>query len=429
MTHIVVFEHESLRTDRGEQRLANGQLESLQLFYGENGVRYYSLIHHGVRFNEYVGVIQVGKTVIEVLPKADKANSNDESVKKTWRNVLINMLHAVGIFDIHTPSNSNLRLRSNSILDLYFELFIKEVEYLLHRGLVKKYRKTEGNRTALKGSIQFTKHISQNLVHQERFYVRHTTYDKEHDIHAILYKAIKLLSYINTNVQLHSRLGVLLLDFPELYDIKITEALFDKIVFDRKTEPYRNALEIAKLILLNYHPDVNRGTNNVLALMFDMNVLWEQFVYISLRKHKASNTNIATQNKKNFWKPLSGYRSKMKPDIVLNKGTEDCVVLDTKWKNLNGYNPSSEDLRQMFVYMKYYGARKVALVYPGTENRNQSGQYYDHSSHDSKHLSNEECSIISIGVQKDVKAWQKTIHENISNWCQLQETIQDSREL
>jgi 5-methylcytosine-specific restriction enzyme subunit McrC len=411
LEHIVVFEHDTLRADRGEQRLTLSQLEALQLFYGENGVPYYSLIHHGVRFNEYVGVIQVGKTVIEVLPKADKSND-----KEKWRNVLISMLYSVGIFDIYAPSNSNLRLRSNSILDLYFQLFIREVEYLLHRGLVKKYRKTQGNRTALKGSIQFAKHISQNLVHQERFYVKHTTYDNEHDIHAIIYKALKLLNYINTNVELNSRLGALLLDFPELYDIKITESVFEKISFDRKTEPYRNALEIAKLILLNYHPDVNRGTNNVLALMFDMNVLWEQFVYVSLRKHKASNSSIAAQNTKNFWKPMTGYRSKMKPDIVLNKGTEDCVVLDTKWKNLNGYNPSPDDLRQMFVYMKYYGAKKVALVYPGTENKNQSGQYYDHSSHDSIHLSNEECSVISIGVEKDVKAWQKTIHENINAW-------------
>ena len=124
--------------------------------------------------------------------------------------------------------------------------------------------------------------------------------------------------------------------------------------------------------MLNYHPDLSNGQNNVLALMFDMNLLWEQFVYVSLRKYKASNTTIAAQNTKNFWKPSSGNRSKMKPDIVLNKGKEDCVVLDTKWKNLNGYNPSPDDLRQMFVYMKYYGAKKVALIYPGTENKNQS---------------------------------------------------------
>lgn len=409
--HITVFEHENLRTDYGEERLTFDQLESLQKFYGEKGVPYYSLIHHGVRFKEYVGVIQVGKTIIEVLPKADKSNDAER-----WRNVLISMLHAVGIFNIHAPSSSDLSLRSNSILDLYFELFIKDVEHLMHRGLVKKYRKTESNRTSLKGSIQFAKHIRQNIVHQERFYVKYTTYDKEHHIHAILFKTLKLLSFINTNTQLNSRLGSLLLDFPELGDIKITDSVFDKIVFDRKTEPYRNALEIAKLILLNYHPDVNRGTNNVLALMFDMNLLWEQFVYVSLRKHKGNSTSIAAQNTKSFWKPLSGYRSKMKPDIVLNKETKNCLVLDTKWKSLNGYNPSPEDLRQMFVYMKYYGAKKVALVYPGTVNRNQSGLFYDHTAYDSKNLSDEECSVISIEVEKDLKLWQKQISESINNW-------------
>jgi len=410
-SNITVFEHESLRTNRGEKRLTIRQLDALQLFFGESGVPYYSLIHQGVRFNEYVGVIQVGKTVIEVLPKADKSNDTE-----TWRNMLISMLHAVGIFNIHAPSSSVLKLRINSILDLYFELFIKEVEYLFRRGLVKKYRKTEGNRTALKGSIHFAKHISQNLVHKERFYVKHTTYDKEHDIHAILYKALKLLTHINTNAHLNSRLGALLLDFPDIYDLNVTEQLFEKISFDRKTEPYRNALEIAKLILLNYHPDVNQGTNNVLALMFDMNVLWEQFVYVSLRKHKTKFANITAQNTKNFWKPTSGYRSKMKPDIVLNKGTDDCVVLDTKWKNLNGYNPSPADLRQMFVYMKYYGAKKVALVYPGIENFKKSGLYYDHSTSDSKNLSNEECSVISIGVEKDIKLWQKAINNYINKW-------------
>lgn len=423
-TQITVFEHERLRTDRGEQRLTSDQLEALQLFYGETGVPYYSLIHHGVRFNEHVGVIQIGKTVIEVLPKADKANSTDKEVKNSWRSILVSMLHAAGVFDVHAPSSSSLRLRSNSILDFYFELFIKEIEYLMYRGLVKKYRKTEGNKTVLKGSIQFAKHISQNLVHQERFYVRYTTYDKMHDIHAILYKALRLLYQINTNVQLNSRMGALLLDFPTVYDIKITPSTFEKITFNRQTEPYRNALEIAKLILLNYHPDINRGTNNVLALMFDMNLLWEQFIYVSLRKHKEKNTSILAQNTKNFWKPKSGYRSKIKPDIVLNKGRPDCVVLDTKWKNLNGYNPSPEDLRQMFVYMKYYGAKKVALVYPGVENRNQSGLYYDHNSDDSKDLSNEECGVISIEVEKDVREWQKSINENINSWKENKNSVQ-----
>lgn len=404
--HITVFEHETLRLDRGGKRLLPCQLEALQSFYGEKGVPYYSLIHHGIKFNEYVGVIQVGDTVIEILPKADKNRDTSR-----WRNVLISMLQAVGVFNIHAPSSSDLQLRANSVLDLYFELFIRELEYLFRRGLVKKYRRMEENCSALRGSIHFAKHIHFNLVHQERFYVKHCVYDKQHDIHAILYKALKLLKDINTNTQLNSRIGSLLLDFPDLYDIKISESLFDRISFDRKTEPYKNALEIARLILLNYHPDLRKGNDNVLALMFNMNTLWEQFVYASLRKFKSDRVTIKAQCIRDFWKPTMGINSKIKPDIVLNINTGECIVLDTKWKNLNGCNPSPEDLRQMFVYMNYYKAQWVALIYPGEENRNYTGKYYSIS--DTKELSDNECGVISIGVETNIKNWQKSIFENI----------------
>ena len=177
-SHITVFEHQAIKLNQEIDGILfdETRLKALQSYYGEKGVPYFNLIHNGVRFNEYVGVIQVGKTIVEVLPKADNTfiGANE---KNNWRDILIDMLFAVGLFEIHSPSNSSLKLKSNSILDLYFELFIKEVEYLLHNGLIKQYRKIEGNVTALKGNIQFGKHIQQNLTHQERFYVRHTTYD------------------------------------------------------------------------------------------------------------------------------------------------------------------------------------------------------------------------------------------------------------
>jgi 5-methylcytosine-specific restriction enzyme subunit McrC len=406
--HITVYEHETLRFDRGEQRITETQLEALQVYYGEKGVPYYTLVHHGIKFGSYVGVLQVGSTTIEILPKADK--SGDE---ETWRKVLIGMLRASGVFDIQAPSSSNLQLRANSILDLYFELYIKELEYLIHIGLVKKYRKTEANQTALKGSLQFSKHIQQNLVHKERFYVKYSTYDKDHKLHQILFKALKLLQRINTNGLLSSRIGSLLLNFPEVADIKVSESLFDKLQFDRKTERYHTAIDIAKLLLLNYHPDVKRGRNDVLALMFDMNVLWEQFVYVSLRKHKSNETTITAQHTRNFWKPDSGSRSSMKPDIVINKDKDNCIVLDTKWKNLNGYNPSPEDLRQMYVYMKYYSAVKVALIYPGNMTSIKSGKYYIESS---KELGNEECSIVTLEVTNQINVWQTQIARQLNNW-------------
>jgi 5-methylcytosine-specific restriction enzyme subunit McrC len=415
--HITVYEHNAIRLNEEIDgiKFDEAALKSLQNYYGEYGVPYFSLIHNGIRFNQHVGVIQVGNLVIEVLPKADNsfAGANE---KKQWRNILIDMIFAVGLFKIHAPSSTLLKFKTNSILDLYFELFINEVEYLLHHGLVKQYRKSEGNVRALKGSLLFSKHVQQNLTHQERFYVRFTTYDIEHKLHFILYRTIKLLKQINTNSALQSRIEVLLLHFPEMPEINVTEATFNQLVFIRKTQSYKKAIDISKLLLLHYHPDINKGKNNVLALMFDMNKLWERFVFMSLRKHKQTNITITAQTSKFFWRPEIGYRSEIRPDIIINKDKDDCVVLDTKWKNLKGYNPSLGDLRQMFVYHEYYNAKRVALIYPGKESSKSRGTYLDPKTSEE---SDKECSLISLSVEPKIKVWQKNIYNDFVRWLDL----------
>ena len=422
---IRVFEHQSIKLHQVIDGVTfdEASLKALQSYYGDKGVPYYSLTNNGVKFNEFVGVIQVGNIVIEVLPKADKTTDGDAKTKNYWQEILVKMLSAVGLFDIQSTSDSSLKLKSNSILDLYFALFIKEVEYLLHSGLAKQYRKKEGNVTALKGSIQFAKHIQQNLTHQERFYVRHTTYDVEHKLHFILYKTLRLLKQINTNAELHSRIGVLLLHFPEMPDIKVTEATFDTLVFNRKTQPYKKAIGIAKLLLLQYHPDVITGRHNVLALMFDMNVLWEKFVFVSLRKYKPAHITVSAQTTKLFWRSsVNGQYSSMRPDIVI-KGSTDCVVLDTKWKNLNGTSPSSGDLRQMYVYHKYYKATRVALVYPGTvtQKKPDNGNFELIGDIDNEAINI--CGVITLNTnditagQKPISVWQEQISKEIFDFA------------
>jgi 5-methylcytosine-specific restriction enzyme subunit McrC len=409
--HITVFEHETIRFDKGEKRITRELYEALQLYYGK-GVPYFRLCYNGIQFCEYVGVIQVGKTVIEILPKADK-NPNLGQDEQKWRDVLIGMLRVIGVFDIHSTSNSHLNIKSNTILDLYFELFLKEVEHLVHSGLVKQYRKKQGNLTALKGSLQFGKHIQHNLVHKENFYVSHNTYDVDHLLHFILYKTICLIKQINTNVSLQSRIGSLLLNFPEMPDVKVTESTFDKLVFNRKTQKYQNAVEIAKLLLLKYHPDISKGQNNVLALMFDMNVLWERFVYVSLRKVIGRENTITSQTTKSFWKPQNGNYSSIRPDIVINYDSEQCVVLDTKWKNLGGTKPSPDDLRQMYVYHEYFKAKKVALVYPSNMFNSIGGVF---SRLNDNETFDKSCSVIGVGVGDNITIWQEEIAKYIKNW-------------
>lgn len=408
-----VFEHEIRRIGRKTDGLEPDLLSSLQRFYGSEGAPYYSLVHNGVRFNQFVGVLQLGKYTIEVIPKADKINignfQDKNSEKTAWQKLLIDMLKAVGLFDIHAPSSSALNIKTNSILDIYFALFANEVEQLLHKGLIKRYHIADGNNTALKGNILFSKHIQKNFVHKERFYTRYSTYDRDHPLNAILYKTILLLKNINTNPVLNSRIESLLVNFPKLRDIKANETLFKNLTFSRKTEPYRNAINIARLLLLNYHPDVLNGQNHVLALMFDMNKLWEQFVCLSLKKYVNNNaslvgTAISTQSKFEFWQPEKGYIMRLRPDIVVKLNTNKYLVLDTKWKNLNGYKPSPDDLRQMYAYSRFHNCAETVLLYPGQANSSQN--FFLDNALNSSGIS---CRIFEIPVDKTIKIWQENI--------------------
>ncbi|NJN77721.1 MAG: restriction endonuclease [Saprospiraceae bacterium] len=410
--HFTVFEHQSLWTGRGNRQLSSKQLEILQQFHEEKGAMFYDLINNGVRFNQYVGVLQIGELTIEILPKIDRYSN-----EKNWRDILIGMLRAVGAFKIHAPSSSALSIKNNFILDLYFELFLNEVRYLFNQGLIKKYRKQESNQFSLKGSLKFGQHLQKNLVHQERFYVKHTVYDKRHQLHQILYKTLLLLKRINTNVHLNSQIGSLLLDFPELSDLKVTAATFEKITLNRKTAAYEPALEIAKLLLLNYHPDLKNGQNNVLALMFDMNLLWERFIYVSLRKQLPEGITITAQTQKPFWQSNKGSTSSMKPDIVITFNNSENIVLDTKWKNIGSDNPSPNDLRQLYVYHEYYQAKQVALVYPGQKNTAAIGQYFNKNE---RILSSKKCAVLTISTDDNIERWQKEIADFVFNqWLKL----------
>ena len=401
---ITVSEHQTLRLGV-DSSFKPEHLEALQRYSGASGTSYYSLIHKGVKFNQYVGVIQVGRLVIEVLPKTDVDNNN------YWREILIGMLRSIGTMKIHSVGSSKLTIRSNSILDLYFELFVSELENLMHKGLTKQYRRVEKNVTALKGKLQFSKQIQQNLIHKERFHVSHQAYDSNHVFNQILFAALELMHSVCSSPRLISRIGTQLLEFPEVDRIKVSESTFNRLNYDRKSEIYREAINFARMILLNYHPDIRSGNYHVLALMFNMNVLWERFVLASLKRFAPLDVHVRGKVKKTFWKPEKGYCASIEPDIVLQSGGKN-LIFDTKWKVLRDNRPADDDLKQMYVYTKYYQSTHTALIYPATGNRSLKGNFC----HELDGRIDKLCSIIPISLPEEphqIKQWQKDICDTL----------------
>ncbi|MFZ2285101.1 MAG: hypothetical protein WAV86_14605, partial [Lutibacter sp.] len=55
-----------------------------------------------------------------------------------------------------------------------------------------------------------------------------------------------------------------------------------------------------------------------------------------------------------------------------------------------------------------------ALVYPGKENSNRSGNYLDKIKN--KDIIDKECSVLLIPVEKDIKEWQTAIQKKLLVW-------------
>lgn len=334
------------------------------------GGRYYDIRHRAVRFKHYVGVLQVGDLTIEVLPKADavpgaEADGNEDFDR--WRRLLLRLLAEAGLLPVDAFGTAHLRERPHSLLDLYLDLFMTEVETLLRRGLVRRYRQHEGQVKALKGSLLFGPHLARNVVHQERFYTRHQTYDPDHLPHRLLRQALALLPALTHEAGLRGRAARALLAWPEVAAVGgVSAATFAGLRLGRKLAAYRPALGMARLLLLRLSPDLSAGPNDLIALFFNMNHIWETYLLRTLQRLAPAGWEVEKPGKVVFWEAADGRtQSRMQPDILLRHPAHGTLVLDAKWKRPQG-PPAEADLRQLFAYAQHFGAKQARLLYPQT---------------------------------------------------------------
>lgn len=401
MKVIKTFEYSQLSVN--EVDFTQVHFEQLVRYNEQYANKYFSVGHKRVYFKNYVGVLQVGNLVIEILPKADKNNVATDELKNKWHNALIYMLHMCGYIKIDSISRADLRLQDITLIDIFYKLFIDEVKTIVHQGLIRAYRYRSENLPYLKGRLVFNKHLSENYLHKENFYTVSQIYDHNNIYNQILCKALLVLkSNINKGNLFYNDICNLLLSFEEIDDINISNKLFDSLVFTRNNHIYKSAVTLARLIILNYSPDLTNGANSVIGILFDMNVLFEKVVYRILKKYEDKCTEnslvLYAQNSKEFWNGKT-----IRPDIFGEykpSGSESKrqFIIDTKWKvPQNGY-PDDSDLKQMFAYNIHFGAQKSVLLYPKMEGIREVSSPYIKSVAVKNEFNNHTCSTFYINL-------------------------------
>jgi 5-methylcytosine-specific restriction enzyme subunit McrC len=119
--------------------------------------------------------------------------------------------------------------------------------------------------------------------------------------------------------------------------------------------------------------ELNGGEHDVIAILFDMNKLFEEYIYRLLLRSRdemgMDGVDFQYHKSRRFWES-----STLNPAIVASvdqAGKKMNFVIDAKWKILRTSTPSDEDLKQVYVCNAYFGARQAILIYPSLGQQNK----------------------------------------------------------
>ena len=310
-----------------------------------------------IQARNYVGVLQTKSGLtIEILPKI--ADKNDAERSKA---VFIKMLRTLKNFPFKSSNLASLKTQNLPLLEIFISMFLCELEALVKKGIKSDYVALEENLNFLKGKLNINEQIKRNSIHKERFYVRYSEFLSDININRIIKTTLKFLYKKSNSSKNQQKIRELLFIFDEVLECEDYKNFFAKLVINRQVRHYEQTLLWCKIFLLNNSFTPHKGDDLALALLFDMNALFESYVGNFIKK-SFSGTILQHSEKHLVEDPKS---FKLRPDIFL-KGK---FIADTKWKIISSRDDISQaDLYQLYAYGKKHPCDgKLHLIYPKIE--------------------------------------------------------------
>jgi len=346
----------------------NGEGEFLRPVF-RNGKEY-------LQVRNYVGILETPFGIrIEILPKTTKDHA--QSVTET-RRLLYRMLTKVMKLPWVSTTDASLKTFDKPLIEILIQRFLIEVSRLIRRGIRSDYVRKLDNTQFLRGSLKVALQLREPITRQHRFWVEYDEYlpDKPENrlIHSSLNRVLRW-SKSAENQRIARELFFAFSEIPLSENIKRDLENWSKT---RDMVHYRPLRPWCELILTNQTPFALPDKWEGVSMLFPMEILFERYVAISLRRQLTSQFHLKEQSTKCF---LARHKDEkwfqLRPDLTIERQGKLIHVLDTKWKLISEktdskrekYGLSQADFYQLFAYSHKYlqGEGDIYLIYPGNE--------------------------------------------------------------
>ncbi len=317
-----------------------------------------------VRTNNIMGFVGLGSCNVRITSRF--TNSNKDYF-------LHYMLQKVFLGQV---INLDLSTNSDSVLDFYQYLFPYYLNKALSIGLYKEYIHKKYNDTNMRGAIDVSRHIKNNIPFQYKIAYNTREHSYNNKITHLIRHTIEYISrepfgksILNCTVAVRENVDTII-HLSTDYNNSSRRNIIDKCR-DKISNPYFSDYEQLRKICIKILSQEKlsletSSDDKVHGILFDGSWLWEEYLATFM-----PSDFIHPGNKKRTEPiPLDiGKKLQRYPDFY-SKTRE--IVLDAKYKHMQ--EDVREDTHQIITYMYALKSKRAILVYPSLENKKSEYQ-------------------------------------------------------
>lgn len=339
-----------------------------------------------IRATSMVGIVSFGSVQIEVLPKLlkNKKNESESATASILKNLMF-MLSYTNALDIKDTGIGSLGAKHESFIEACISIYANRLSrYLIRFGSPKAYVEQSENLTTIRGKIAFAKQSTINSLNQARVYCDYSEFTIDNSLtRAFKFVSIALarLTRDSASLTLLNRC-IGLLDGVQLSYVN-PQAL-ERITIGKRDPNFISLINLTGMFLKRLRPEFSDHVRNkVFGLVFDMNELFEEFIYQALKRNETFlEIEVTAQKRKRLVNAERDFLSSGEwvdrslfdtfTDISIKPKIGPEFIIDTKYKIIgsakNHYGISNQDAYQVLAYRQIHkndvSDPTVALLYP-----------------------------------------------------------------
>lgn len=389
----------------------------------------YTIIgNNKIRTGNILGFIGIGQTQLQIHSRFDEGTDTNY-----FLHYMLQKVFAINLFDWEHTSGQD------DIFNFLLYLFPNYLKQAYNQGLFKQYQTFNHNDSNVRGRIDLSRHIRQNIpfVGNVAYQTRKYTYDNA--ITQLIRHTIEYISntpigkaILNNDTDTRDAVNAIRQATPS-YNPNDKKRIINNNLrpmvhpyYDKYTKLQKLCLRILRHEKLSYD---NADTNKIHGILFDGAWLWEEY----LAKIITDFTHPQNKEKKGgihlFQNPKSGIRY---PDFYKintttdNSNKDTTTVIDAKYKK----TIKRDDLHQIVTYMYILQAKTGGFIFPFNDINNATLQDEDDNesainiSNDPKELSGYNGKIYFFGLKiPSSDTWKNFVKAMESTEQELRTTL------